>query len=264
MLHFSNRGAPRPYRQGSFQSNIVLPHALNCLVRDDSLPIFKLWCDVNRFPIDWGLVKITPSSARGKGKGGTTLAAAKISFTASDISGPIPSPSISVTVYLPLKLQGCQQGLRASFVKLLLKLAVPAMEMAGVNVPYIWAFRAFEFRNSLLRRLDSIRVWLCPLWWRSSSQWKSSFKSGCFLSSEPVMMRESIAAAHSISAGIAWMAAKRSEGSAWLTKTVASQLDGADDSKEVGRDVWRSKLWSNSNCYHGKQPHPARPCRSGW
>ncbi len=52
------------------------------------------------------------------------------------------------------------------------------------------------------------------------------------------MMRESIAAAHSPSAGIGWLAKRGSESLVWLMKTVVSWVDGVGDNiKGVGTDV---------------------------
>lgn len=43
------------YSQGSFQSNIIPLYAFDSLVRDNRLSILELWCNIDRFPFNWGL-----------------------------------------------------------------------------------------------------------------------------------------------------------------------------------------------------------------
>lgn len=90
----------KTYRKRSLESNKILLHTLNGLVGDDGLPVLYRRSDIDWLPFNWRLlfkiqllyvrkIRTVPSP---------TFAAAKISLTDFEISGPMPSPSINVTV----------------------------------------------------------------------------------------------------------------------------------------------------------------------
>ena len=91
----------KAYGEGSFEGDEVLAHAVDCCVWDDGLAVFQLGCHVHGLPLYRSLHLV---SHRGGGLvvvEKQTLAAAKMSLTDCDISGPMPSPSMRVTVNLP-------------------------------------------------------------------------------------------------------------------------------------------------------------------
>ena len=91
------------YGKGSLQGDLVLLDALDGGIRDSGLAILQDGVDVDGLPLDGGLCCVSNSSPwsgqrRANGSGRQTLAAAKMSLTATAISGPMPSPSIKLTV----------------------------------------------------------------------------------------------------------------------------------------------------------------------
>lgn len=89
------------YREGAFQGDVVLLNGRNSVVRNSSLAVLEDRCDINGFPLDRSLVTWETGEfvvAVGPKLGTSTFAAAKICFTLREISGPIPSPSMKVTV----------------------------------------------------------------------------------------------------------------------------------------------------------------------
>ena len=88
------------YREGTLQGDVVLLDGLNGFVRNSSLAVLEDRRDINGFPLDRSLVPggLVSSSPPLDWSRGQTFAAAKISLTLREISGPIPSPSMKVTV----------------------------------------------------------------------------------------------------------------------------------------------------------------------
>jgi hypothetical protein len=66
---------------------------VDCVVWDCCFSVFENWCYIHWFPYNRSLHQ--PLLPR------NTLAALKMASTLSAISGPIPSPGIIVTVYIP-------------------------------------------------------------------------------------------------------------------------------------------------------------------
>lgn len=90
-----------PYGKRSLEGNLVPLNALNSLVGDNSLAILQSRSNINGLPFNWrlkGNVSHIPYFHRERNGANRTLAALKMSFTDWAISGPIPSPSIRLTV----------------------------------------------------------------------------------------------------------------------------------------------------------------------
>lgn len=92
------------YGKGALEGDLVLPDALNGSIGDRRLAVLKNRVDVDGLPCDGGLPRCVShrvSQTRHRRVSGSwrrTLAAAKMSLTATAISGPMPSPSIKLTV----------------------------------------------------------------------------------------------------------------------------------------------------------------------
>lgn len=93
------------YGKGTLEGNLVLLDALDGSIRDRRLAVLEDGIDVDGLPGDGGLLRCVsaylrrnPRQRRVSGSWRLTLAAAKMSLTATAISGPMPSPSIKLTV----------------------------------------------------------------------------------------------------------------------------------------------------------------------
>ena len=94
------RGSPLDggptYGKGTLQGDQVLLDGRDGEVGDGGSAILDDGSDVDELPLDGGLRRMS-GGARGAGQAGHTFAAAKISLTECEISGPIPSPSMNET-----------------------------------------------------------------------------------------------------------------------------------------------------------------------
>lgn len=104
----TNRVSARvTYSKGALQGDLVPLDALDGGIGDGGLAILEDRGDIDGLPGDGGLdhtgqclVRAGASALR-RLDCELTLAAAKMSLTASEISGPMPSPSIKLTAKLP-------------------------------------------------------------------------------------------------------------------------------------------------------------------
>lgn len=90
------------YGKRTLEGNLVSLDALNSLRGDSLLAISHDGCDIDGFPRHRRLLIVRVLFSLSAYRIGLrTLAAAKMSFTACEISGPIPSPSMIDTGKFP-------------------------------------------------------------------------------------------------------------------------------------------------------------------
>lgn len=85
------------YSEWALESDKIPPYTIYSLVGYHGFAVLEVWGDIDTFPFDGYLQQISkllPPAVEVY----ITLAAAKMSFTDCEISGPMPSPSINVTI----------------------------------------------------------------------------------------------------------------------------------------------------------------------
>ena len=96
----------RTYSERALERNKVALDTVDSFVRDSGLAILEDRGDIDGFPLDRGLYSHLARCPSFVGAcWDVTFAAEKMSLTDWEISGPIPSPSIKVTVYFPYRQQ---------------------------------------------------------------------------------------------------------------------------------------------------------------
>ena len=100
----------RTYSERALKRNKVALDTVDSFVRDNGLAILEDRGDIDGFPLDRGLYSHLARCPSFVGAcWDVTFAAEKMSLTDWEISGPIPSPSIKVTVYFPYWQQFARQ-----------------------------------------------------------------------------------------------------------------------------------------------------------
>lgn len=100
----------RTYSERALERNKVALDTVDSFVRDSGLAILEDRGDIDGFPLDRGLYSHLARCPSFVGAcWDVTFAAEKMSLTDWEISGPIPSPSIKVTVYFPYWQQFARQ-----------------------------------------------------------------------------------------------------------------------------------------------------------
>jgi len=85
------------YSKRTFERNLVSLNAVDGLLSNNGLAILQARGNIDWLPFNWGLY-YSSEAVHIIVLGSPTLAAAKMSLTDWEISGPIPSPSIKLTV----------------------------------------------------------------------------------------------------------------------------------------------------------------------